>query len=384
MNIRLESVEIPNTVTEIGDTAFAGARLTSLTIPESVTKIGRKAFHLHHLSELTIPGNVKEIGESAFEGTYKATTLKSLTIEEGVEVIGKYAFKEALLETVLFPNSIKEVGEKPFLNNSGKDGSHVVEVTTYNIAHEQLEDDTYVIRYLGDYAFTDYEDLVELEYAAAMYTGEAYEPTVSIPGLTAGEHYTVEYKNNVEVGTATVVLTGLGQYVGTIEKTFEITDNPLVKDNEELKAENSELKHENEILEAEKEALEAENAALKAEIKKLKDQMNSHKCPVAENTTTESEKTEVSTNEVVADVDDTEDANDVVAQPEDDAEDQANSDVKNETAEEDAEDDTLTVGADSETGSGNDNKFLIGLVIGLIAGGSVCYLVFGKKKKEQA
>ena len=28
----------------------------------------------------------------------------------------------------------------------------------------KLEDDTYVIRYLGDYAFTDYEDLVELEF----------------------------------------------------------------------------------------------------------------------------------------------------------------------------------------------------------------------------
>lgn len=59
MNINLTSVEIPDTITEIGDMAFAGARLETLTIPESVTKIGRKAFHLHHLTELTIPGNVK-------------------------------------------------------------------------------------------------------------------------------------------------------------------------------------------------------------------------------------------------------------------------------------------------------------------------------------
>lgn len=51
MNIRLDHVTIPNTVTEIGQTAFAGARLTSLEIPNSVTKIGMKAFHLHHLSK---------------------------------------------------------------------------------------------------------------------------------------------------------------------------------------------------------------------------------------------------------------------------------------------------------------------------------------------
>ena len=149
MNIRLENVTIPDTVTEIGATAFAGARLTSLIIPESVTKIGEKAFHLHHLTELTIPGNVKEIGESAFEGTYKATTLIKLVIEDGVESIGKYAFKEALLETVHFPNSIQNVGEKPFLNNKGKDGSHVVEVTTSNPAHTSFTDDTYVIRLVG-------------------------------------------------------------------------------------------------------------------------------------------------------------------------------------------------------------------------------------------
>ena len=149
MNIRLAKVEIPETVIEIGATAFAGARLTTLTIPETVKKIGEKAFHLHHLTELVIPGNVEEIGDSAFEGTYKATTLKTLIIEEGVKSIGKYAFKEALLETVHFPESIEYVGEKPFLNNAGKDGSKVVEVTTTNLEHTAWTDETYVIRYIG-------------------------------------------------------------------------------------------------------------------------------------------------------------------------------------------------------------------------------------------
>lgn len=148
MNIRLEKVEIPDTVTEIGQTAFAGARLTELKIPKSVTKIGTKAFHLHHLTSLVIPGNVKVIGESAFEGTYKATTLKSLVIEDGVETIGKYAFKEALLEEVRFPESIKTVGAEPFLNNKGKDGSHVVEVKSSNPTHLAFKDSTYAIKYV--------------------------------------------------------------------------------------------------------------------------------------------------------------------------------------------------------------------------------------------
>lgn len=223
MNIRLSSITIPDTVTEIGETAFAGARLISLTIPASVEKIGRKAFHLHHLTSLVIPGNVKEIGESAFEGTYKATTLKSLVLEEGVESIGKFAFKEGLLETVHLPNSVKTVGENPFLNNKGKDGSHVVELTTTNKEHTKLTDDTYKVVYIGTEEISNFKDAAKLSFEEAVYTGEPLKPQVTIEGLQEGTDFTVEYSNNIEVGTATVVISGIGNYTGTFTKTFVIT-----------------------------------------------------------------------------------------------------------------------------------------------------------------
>ena len=222
MNIRLDHVTIPNTVTEIGQTAFAGARLTSLEIPNSVTKIGMKAFHLHHLTSLVIPGSVKEIGESAFEGTYKATTLKTLVIEEGVESIGKYAFKEALLEEVAFPNSIKTVGEKPFLNNKGKDGNHIVEVTTQNKEHRNFTDETYVINYTGKIGLDEVEDKVKLSFDKADYTGKEIKPTVKIEGLKEGTDFEVSYTDNVELGVGHVIIKGIGKYEGTLNKTFKI------------------------------------------------------------------------------------------------------------------------------------------------------------------
>ncbi len=40
--------------------------------------------------------------------------------------------------------------------------------------------------------------------------------------LRAGTDYTVSYRNNTNAGTATVVVTGKGNYTGTIEKTFTI------------------------------------------------------------------------------------------------------------------------------------------------------------------
>lgn len=328
MNIRMEQVEIPDTVTEIGATAFAGARLVSLTIPKSVVKIGTKAFHLHHLTSLTIPGNVKEIGESAFEGTYKATTLSTLVLEEGVESIGKYAFKEALLETVHFPESIKSVGEKPFLNNKGKDGSHVVEVTTTNPEHTNLEDDTYVVKYLGVYSLSEYENKVELPFTTTVYVGTPIEPKVIIDGLVEGIDFVVTYKNNVEVGTATVEITGIGQYEGKISKTFTISENPFAE----------------------------ENAKLKTELEKLKAEIKAHKCP----TTTTPENTQK----------DTVQKEPVVSEKETESQEEHVENVENPE---------VIVEKDG------NNKMIIGIVLGMIIGGSVVFLLTGKKKnKEEA
>ena len=40
--------------------------------------------------------------------------------------------------------------------------------------------------------------------------------------LEEGQDYTISYVNNIEIGTATVIITGIGSYTGTIEKNFSI------------------------------------------------------------------------------------------------------------------------------------------------------------------
>ena len=58
------------------------------------------------------------------------------------------------------------------------------------------------------------------------YTGAAIEPavTVTLGGvkLAQGSHYAVAYASNKGLGTATVTITGLGNYAGTLTATFEI------------------------------------------------------------------------------------------------------------------------------------------------------------------
>lgn len=45
--------------------------------------------------------------------------------------------------------------------------------------------------------------------------------------LRKGVDYTVEYEDNIDIGTATVIITGCGMYSGTIRKTFEIVRGDL-------------------------------------------------------------------------------------------------------------------------------------------------------------
>ena len=69
---------------------------------------------------------------------------------------------------------------------------------------------------------------------AANYTGEAIEQPAMVVKygktvLVEGEHYTVDYKDNIEVGTATVVITAVegSGYEGTKEVTFKINGTKL-------------------------------------------------------------------------------------------------------------------------------------------------------------
>ena len=59
------------------------------------------------------------------------------------------------------------------------------------------------------------------------YTGEQIRPKIKVYSsssdeLIKGTDYKVKYKNNIEVGTARIIITGIGNYEGTLERTFEI------------------------------------------------------------------------------------------------------------------------------------------------------------------
>lgn len=68
---------------------------------------------------------------------------------------------------------------------------------------------------------------ITLDKDSYIYTGTEIKPQVTVTNngktLKEGVDYTVDYTDNIDVGTATVTITGIGNYTGTVTKNFEIT-----------------------------------------------------------------------------------------------------------------------------------------------------------------
>ena len=110
----IEEVEIPDTVTEIGDYAFHNfLELKKINIPNSVTRIGQDAFYYCiNLTSITIPNSVTSIGYGAFDD---CSSLTSITIPESVTSIDGYAFDGcSSLTSITIPDGVTSIGNYAF------------------------------------------------------------------------------------------------------------------------------------------------------------------------------------------------------------------------------------------------------------------------------
>ncbi len=135
-NTDIKNITIENGVTSIGNGAFALNFSRSVDIPDSVTTIGDYAFYFAlHLENVTVPDNITDIGEGAFvccinllninipdsvtkikNSTFLGCgSLTNIDIPDVVEIIEEYAFADCFgITDVIIPDSVKTIGKYAF------------------------------------------------------------------------------------------------------------------------------------------------------------------------------------------------------------------------------------------------------------------------------
>ena len=112
----ITSVDIPQTVNEIGARTFYGCKkLTSIVLPEGVPCVGDSMFYsCSAITSVTLPQTITSIGVNAF---YHCNLLKTVTLPDAVEEIHERAFNLCYgMTTVTTPANLKRIDYRAFDN----------------------------------------------------------------------------------------------------------------------------------------------------------------------------------------------------------------------------------------------------------------------------
>jgi len=166
------------------------------------------------------------------KGNYTGTVTKTFTIQPKSIDLLKITYRTGMTYTgeELFPIVIVKDGNNKLVN----DTDYVLSFkNNVNVGQAQL-----TITGKGNYAGTvtktfivepkDVAKITTYNYdSSAEYSGEPIMANITITygskKLVKGTDYAVTYKNNTNVGQGEIIVTGKGNYTGTITKSFSIT-----------------------------------------------------------------------------------------------------------------------------------------------------------------
>ena len=112
----LETISIPNTITNIGGSAFRySCRLKSIVIPNGITTINDNTFrYACCLSSISIPNTVASIENTVFQYCFD---LESVTVPQGITLFSEELFYGCnSLSSVIIPDEVTEIGSNAFYN----------------------------------------------------------------------------------------------------------------------------------------------------------------------------------------------------------------------------------------------------------------------------
>ena len=228
----LKSINLPQGLESIYSRAFhTCSNLTNLKLPSTLTRIDELAFSngpRFKNNELTVPKGVTTIKSRSI---YNINDLKTINVENGVTKIEYFAFSDNdSLTRINLPSSIKSVGTYACKSyNEEKYATCDIYVDKYKDSIDCSSNwgtNGTIYWKARDFKNTTDNTVVISDVADQTYTGSLIVPNITVScndvELVKDTDYTVSYSNNKNVGTATISITGIGDYTGTITKNFNI------------------------------------------------------------------------------------------------------------------------------------------------------------------
>ena len=148
----LTKIQIPNSVTSLGDSLFLNcSSITNIILPSSIKKIKAYAFSgCNSLTSITIPATISHIEDGVFE---RCSSLKEVTMPSSITSIGKGAFSNCTtLSNITLPKSIESIEEAAF--------SDCVSLKNITIPDS--------VRYIGEWAFSGCKSLASITIPATI------------------------------------------------------------------------------------------------------------------------------------------------------------------------------------------------------------------------
>ena len=244
----LKQVQLPPQLKELGEGAFFNCEnLTQIQLPAQLNKLGTDAFrNCTSLDKIDIPAGLTQIGPD----TFCNTGLTSVTLHEGLTKIEDWAFHDCLkLKKIRIPKSVTDIGGLALgiRYNRGNGAEEVIPggftVEGYtgsaaeryvkrmhqceNLYHVFFKDVKFVSIGGQTAAVTNISKTKISALKTGAFTGKPLTQALTITyggkKLVNGRDYTLTWKNNKNIGTASVTIKGKGKYNGSVTKKFRIT-----------------------------------------------------------------------------------------------------------------------------------------------------------------
>ncbi len=231
----IETVTIPESVTEIGESAFLNCdALESLVLPESITTIGKGAFRgCDELGEIVIPDSVTKIGDNILTDTRLSLTASSWTdgvlyvgnhlievdpkfegeliVRDGTVNIATGAFDDCSKLTGLhLPASLKNINDEAFsssnynLNAVEFDGNQEDwKKVTIGKSNSQLTDKKLIYKTGGSYGDVNIDGQVNAADALEVLKNAVGKTKFDLRALTVAN---VDLSNKIDAADALMIL----------------------------------------------------------------------------------------------------------------------------------------------------------------------------------